>query len=165
MNTIEYIKLSLEISRGWAMGLIADMQEMPLVQPTAKGGNHPLWVLGHIVWAESNLLDCFIQGKPNRFPDVELKFGMGTTPSTDASQYPSMDELMSKFEEIRAASLAYLDTMSEEDLERPSNAPEEFGPGFAKVAGCFTAMTIHPIFHAGQVADARLVAGKQPLLG
>ena len=163
MNAIDYIKMSLENSKGWAMGLIADMQDAPLTQPTPNGGNHPLWVLGHVVRAESDLLDGFILGQPNRFPELE-KFSMGNTPSTDASQYPSMDELMGKFEEIRGATLAHLETLSDADLDQRSHAPEEFGPPFATVGACFAAMSTHMSFHAGQVADARRAAGRAPLM-
>jgi hypothetical protein len=164
MNTIEFIKMSLENSNGWTMRLIGDMKDAPLTQPTSAGGNHPLWVLGHITRAESDLLDCFILGKPNRFPELESVFSMKTVPSTDASQYPSMDELMAKFEEIRGATLAHLDTLSEADLDTPSHAPDDFGPLFATVGACFAAMTVHATFHAGQVADARRAAGRDPLM-
>lgn len=164
MNTIDYIKMSLENSKEWAMGLINDMKDAPLTQPTPSGGNHPLWVLGHIVRAESDLLDGFILGKPNRFPKYEGVFSMGTTPTTDASQYPPMDELFAKFEEIRAATLAHLDTLSEEDLDKPSHAPEEFGPPFATMGACFAAMSTHMSFHSGQVADARRAVGRSPLM-
>ena len=164
MNAIEYIKMSLENAKGWAMGLINDMQDAPLTQPTPNGGNHPLWVLGHLARAESDLLDGFILGKPNRFPELEGLFTMGTTPSTDASQYPTIDELMAKFNEIRAATLAHLDTLTEDDLDKPSHAPAEFGPPFATVGACFAAMSGHMSFHAGQVADARRAAGRSPLM-
>lgn len=165
MNTTDYIKLELQNSAGWAMGLLNDMKDAPLTQPTTKGGNHPLWVLGHLIHSESNLLDKFILGKPNRFPELESKFGMGSTPSTDASEYPSFDELMGKFEEMRSATVGHLDSISEADLDKPSHAPEEFGPGFSTVAGVFTAMSIHATFHAGQVADARRAAGRDALFG
>ena len=164
MNTIDYIKMTLENGKGWAMGLISDMKDAPLTQPTSNGGNHPLWVLGHITRAESDLLDGFILGKPNRFPELEAAFSMKTTPTTDASQYPSMDELMGKFEEIRAATLAHFDTLGEDDLDKPSNAPADFGPPFATVGACFAAMAGHMSFHAGQVADARRAAGREPLM-
>lgn len=164
MNAIDFIKMSLESSKGWAMGLINDMQDAPLTQPTSNGGNHPLWVLGHLVRAESDLLDGFVLGKPNRFPELESLFSMGTTPTTDASQYPSMVELLAKLEEIRAATLGHLDTLSEGDLDKPSHAPAEFGPPFATVGACFAAMSTHMSFHAGQVADARRAAGRAPLM-
>ena len=89
---------------------------------------------------------------------------MGTTPTTDASQYPSMDELMGKFEEIRTATLAHLNSLSEEDLDQRSHAPEEFGPPFATVGACFAAISGHMSFHTGQVADARRAAGRAPLM-
>ena len=164
MNAIELLKHSLESSKGWAMGLITDMQDAPLTQPATHGGNHPLWVLGHLVHSESNLLDGFILGQPNRFPEMEADFAMGTTPTTDASQYPTMKELLAKFEQIRAASLAHLETLSESDLDKPSHAPEEFGQFFGTVGACYIAMGSHMNFHAGQVAVARLAAGRKPLM-
>jgi len=163
MTAIDYIRLSLENSKGWTMGLINDMKDAPLTQPTPNGGNHPLWVLGHIVRAESDLLDGFILGKPNRFPDLE-QFSMGNTPSTDPDQYPSMDELMANHEEIRAATLPHLDTLTDADLDKKSNAPEEFGAMFGTVGACFSAMSTHMSFHDGQVADARRAAGRSPLM-
>ena len=164
MTTIEFIKISLAASTGWSMGLINDMRDAPLTQPTPNGGNHPTWVLGHIVRAESDLLDGFILGQPNRFPEYEKLFGMGSEPSTDASIYPSIDELIGKFELIRAATLAHLDTLTDADLDAASHAPAEFGEMFGTVAACFAAMSSHISFHSGQVADARRAAGRTPLM-
>jgi len=164
MNTIDFIKHSLESSKGWTMGLIGDMQDAPLTQPTSAGGNHPLWVLGHLVRAESDLLDGFILGKPNRFPELEESFAMGTQPVDDAQAYPPMEDLFAKFEEIRAATLAHLDTLSEEDLDKPSHAPEEFGQFFGTVGKCFSAMSTHVAFHGGQVSCSRKAAGRPPLM-
>ncbi len=163
MNTIDFIKLSLESSSGWTMSLVEDMKDSPLTQPTANGGNHPLWVLGHLVHSESMLFDCFVQGKENRFPELAEAFAFGSTPSTDASSLPSMDELLAKFKEIRADVTAYLDTIGEADLDRPSHGGEDFGPSFATIGGCFSAMTVHVAFHGGQVSDARRAAGR-PLM-
>ena len=164
MKTTEFIKTALENGKGWALGLISDMQDAPLTQPTSQGGNHPLWVLGHIIYSESVLLDQFISGKPNRFPEWEGVFSPKSIPSTDASQYPTMDELMGRFEEMRAASLAHLDSLSDDDLDQPSHAPEDFGQVFGTVGKCFAAMITHMSFHAGQVADARRAAGREPLM-
>jgi uncharacterized damage-inducible protein DinB len=95
---------------------------------------------------------------------LEANFSMKTTPSTDASQYPTMDELLGKFEEIRSATLTHLDTLSEDDLSQRSHAPEEFGPTFGTIGACFAAMSTHMSFHAGQIADARRAAGRDPLM-
>ena len=163
MKATDYIKMSLENGKGWTLGLINDMKDAPLTQPTPNGGNHPLWVLGHIVPAESDLLDGFILGKPNRFPELEV-CSMGNDPSNNADDYPSMDELLGKFEEIRAASLAHLETLGDDDLDQKSHAPEEFGATFGSVGACYAAMATHMAFHTGQVADARRAAGRPPLM-
>lgn len=163
MNTVDFIRTLLESSQGFALRLIEDMKEAPLTPPTSKGGNHSLWVLGHLVRSESDLLDGLILGQPNRFPELEA-CSMGQAPSTDAADYPSMDELMGKFQEIRAATLAHLDTLSDEDLDQRSHAPEEYGDSFSTVGACFSAMATHMAFHAGQVADARRAAGREPLM-
>ena len=163
MNTIDFIKAGLENSQGWACGLLQDMQDSPLQQPTEKGGNHPLWVLGHLTYSESFLLDELILGKPNRFAKWASLFGPKSTPVPAADKYPSMSELFGKWEEVRADSLSHLDTLNTDDLDQRSNAPEEFGPMFATVGACYGAMVGHPQFHAGQVADARRAAGKDPI--
>ena len=72
--------------------------------------------------------------------------------------------LMEKFEEIRAATLAHLETLSDEDLSQRSHAPEEFGATFETVGACFVAMSSHMAFHTGQVADARRAAGREPVM-
>lgn len=163
MKATEYIKMALGNGQGWTLGLINDMQDAPLTQPTPSGGNHPLWVLGHLVRAESDLLDCFILGKPNRFPELE-NCGMGKVPTLNADDYPSMGELLTKFEEIRAATMTHLDSLSDDDLDAKSHAPEEFGAFFGTVGACFAAMATHMAFHTGQVADARRAAGREPLM-
>lgn len=163
MQVKDFIKMALENSKNWAMGLIGDMKETPLVQAT-PGGNHPLWVLGHIVHSESQLLDVMIQGKENRYPEYEEKFGTGSTPTTNADDYPSYEELAGKFEEIRAASLEYLDSLSDSDLDNKSHAPEEYSDWFGSVGKCYAAMAAHVGMHTGQVADSRRAAGKPPLM-
>ncbi|MEM9659785.1 MAG: DinB family protein [Planctomycetota bacterium] len=164
MKATDFVRMSMEASRGWVFGLLEDMREAPLTQPTAAGGNHPLWVLGHLTYSESHLLDTLICGRDNRFPELESLFKNGTTPTADPSAYPTMDELMEKFATIRVASLAHLDTLTDDDLDRRSHAPEEAGPFFSTVGACYSAMALHITFHGGLVADARRAAGKQPLM-
>ena len=67
------------------MGLIGDMRDAPLTQPTSEGGNLPVWVLGHVTRAESDLLDVLILGKANRFSEVERMFAMKAEPTDDAA--------------------------------------------------------------------------------
>ncbi len=162
MNATEFIKMSLVSGKGWLLNLIADMKDAPLTQPTPNGGNHPLWVLGHIVYSESSLFDVFLLGKPNRFPELE-NCRIGSQPTTNASDYLPLDELLSKFEQIREDSLKHLASLSDDDLDKKSHAPEKYVDSFGTVAKCYSAMIAHMAIHAGQVADARHAAGRKPL--
>lgn len=165
MKATELIRFTLNASKGWAMMLIDDIKDEPLVQPTPHGGNHPLWTVGHLAYSEAHILDEYLLGRPNRYAELAPLFKASTTPVTDAAQAPPIEELLAKFEAIRAATLAHLDTLTDDDLDSPSHAPPEMAGFFGKVGGCFAAMSTHVSFHAGQVADARRAAGRKPLLG
>ncbi len=163
MNSKEYIQHSLEQTKQWSLALLMDMKDNPTQYPTPKGGNHPLWVLGHVIFAESRIIHGYIEGTASPLDSWAEKFGGGTEPSQDASAYPSYDEILSHLESVRAHTLEVLNGLSEEDLAKPSRAPEDRQAFFGTIAQIFIMLTHHWVFHAGQVADARKAAGKPPL--
>ncbi len=156
MNSIDFIKKSLATTQFLTMSLLDDMKDAPLTPPTSKGGNHPLWILGHWTYSDANLLQHVIKGNENPLIEWKEIFGAGSEPATSADQYPSWDEVRSKFDDVRAQITEYVDQLTEDDLDKPSkNCPpgrEEF---FGTVGGCLMIMIIHPAMHRGQVADAR----------
>lgn len=164
MKATQFARSAMENGQGWVMALIADIKDEPLRRPTNNGGNHPLWVLGHLAHSESQLFDVFILGKENRFPELAAMFSMKSEPSSDASRYPSMDELMEKFTAVRAESLAHLESLTDEDLDAPTNVPEDMAAFFGTVGLCYAALANHQMFHGGQVADARRAAGRPALM-
>jgi len=161
MTTIEFIKSALEMSKGWILGMAADMQDAPLTFPTPNGGNHPMWALGHLTYSEANLTQELIKGEANPLAEWKGIFGQRTESVADADRYPSFEEVMAKFEETRTNTLAILDSMTDEDLDKPSHAPEEMKDFFGTNAQCFSGVIIHFAFHGGQFADAR----RAPLMG
>jgi uncharacterized damage-inducible protein DinB len=165
MNGVGAVKTSLEMSKGWIMGLIQDMQDEPLTAPTPKGGNHPLWVLGHLVYSEGMLVHCLVKGEANPYEQWKELFDTGSTPSSDAGKYPSMEELFSAFEKMRGETLAYVDTLTDDDLDKPSKAEGELAQLFGTIGQCLLAIGMHFTYHGGQVADARRAAGRAPLMG
>ena len=165
MNTIEFIKMGLEVSKNLTLGLIDDMKDAPLTQPTSNGGNHPLWILGHLAYSEANVVHHIISGNENPLIGWKDIFGGGSEPVADANHYPSFDELRQKFEEVRAHTLKVLSTLSADDLDAPSkNCPPEREGFFGTVGQCFAVLILHPAMHRGQVADARRMVSREPLL-
>ena len=164
MKTIDYIKAELEMSKGWLTPLAADMADAPLTAPTPNGGNHPLWVMGHMAYSEANLLHIFILGDENPLAEWKDMFAGGSQPVDDAAAYPAFEEVMAKFDAARAETLAYLDTITEDDLDKSSLAPEEYQAFFGNVGQVLAMMTIHHSFHGGQLADARRAALREVLM-
>ena len=165
MNAIDFVRTSLQMSQEWILGMAQDMQSAPLTFPTPQGGNHPLWCLGHLAFAEGNLVHRNIKGVENPLAHWEKLFDQGTTPVADPSVYPSMEEVLAKFHEMRADTLALLDTLTDADLDKPSHVPEEMRAFFGTVGQCLAAVAIHFGFHGGQIADAHRAAGRAPLMG
>jgi hypothetical protein len=164
MNGIAVLKEGLAQSKDWMMALITDMKDAPTTFPTPKGGNHPLWVIGHLAYSEASIINGFVLGEQNPLAKWESLFGMGSEPVADASKYPSMDELRAAFEQVRGRTLQLLDSYTDADLDRPSKAPPEYKAFFGTIGQCLITTCIHVTFHAGQAADARRTLGRKPVL-
>ena len=166
MATIDFIRRSVATTRMLTMALLDDMADNPLQFPTAKGGNHPLWVLGHLVYSESNIIEHMIKGHENPLIGWKEQFGSSSEPTDSADDYPSWEEVRAKADEVHARTDAFLESLTDEDLESPSQNPppgrEDF---FGTVGACLMVMMIHPTMHRGQVADSRRMAQRDPLLG
>jgi len=166
MKATDFAKAAMETSRTLVTGLITDMKDAPLTQPTKNGGNHPLWVLGHLAYSEANIVNHIMLGETN--PLIEWKdiFGSGSTPVTDASKYPAFDDVMAKFEEVRERTMTLLNGFTDDDLDKPAkNCPPERKDFMGTIGLCLVILALHPAMHFGQVADARLADGRKPLFG
>src|SRR5881227_4110515 len=101
MKAIDLIRKALMMSERSTMMLIEDMRDAPLTQPTSRGGNHPLWVLGHITFIEAGV-PSIIFGEPHPLERWAPLFAPGTEPKSDASAYPSFDEVLRTYRDARA---------------------------------------------------------------
>lgn len=166
MKTTDYVKSALEMTRNMTMELIVDMKDAALTAPTPRGGNHPLWILGHLAYSEANIVNEFIVGEPNPLADWKDVFGSGSEPVADAGHYPPFDDVLARFEQVRERTLTLLNGLSDEDLDKPAKGcPPDHKESFGTVGQCFNILALHPAMHYGQVADARRAAGRKPMMG
>jgi hypothetical protein len=164
MKTVEFIRMGLDRSVDATMRLIDDMKDAPLTFPTPRGGNHPLWVLGHLAWSEGQLVQHYMLGRANPLDRWKELFGFGSEPSAEASRYPSYEELKKAFTDLRAQTLDVLGTLADADLDQPSKGcPPEFQGFVGTYAQCLLGLIMNTMAHRGQVADARRAAGRKPL--
>ncbi len=166
MKATDLIKDQLESSKLLTATLLADMQDAPLTSPTPQGGNHPLWIAGHVVYSEARLTHELMFGKPSPIADWKELFAGGSQPLADPKQYAlSIPEILAKWDEIRANTLAILAGLSEDDLDKPTaQCPPGREAMFGTLGKALTMVAMHPLNHRGQVADARRMLGRKPLM-
>ena len=163
MKAIDVIRNALETSDRAVLQLVEDMKDAPVTQPTPRGGNHPLWVLGHITFVEGNL-PRILFGEPNPVARWAPLFAPGTEPRADAAAYPPFEELLRTYRDLRARNLQALERIGDEGLDRPPKSPP---PGMQQVmrtvGETFLLIALHQMGHRGQVADARRAYGREPI--
>jgi len=103
MKATEFVAGALTGGKAWMVGLVADLEDGDLVAaPTIKGGNHPLWVIGHLTASEASIVKGMIKGEqPNVPAGWGPLFGMGSQPVSDASKYPSKAELLEEISSVK----------------------------------------------------------------
>ena len=159
MQSIDLIRDNLTKSASRVLLRIEEMRDHCTVFPTPKGGGHTLWVLGHLAYIEGLVIRGFMLGEPNPLADWEEPFD-GADVDGDAGRYPPFDQVLAKCREMRESTLALLDSLTEEDLDRASaNAPKGFDDTFGTYRLCLQMVADHWYMHRGQLADARRAAG------
>jgi hypothetical protein len=162
MKAIDLVRWALRTTDESTSRLVEDMRDQPLTRPTSRGGNHALWVLGHLAVIEG-MIPHTVFGEPNPVQHWWPLFGTGSRPTDDAGSYPPFDEVLATYRDLRAKNLARLEEIGEAGLEE---APKVIPPGFEErmqtIGRTFHLIALHQMFHLGQVADARRAAGREP---
>ncbi|WZO98755.1 DinB family protein [Isosphaeraceae bacterium EP7] len=162
MRAIEQVRWVLGQTDELTRVLVEDMRDQPLTRSAPRGGNHPLWVLGHLAVIEG-MIPHTVSGEANPVQHWWPIFGTRSQPSDDAGEYPPFDEVLATYRDLRAKNLAILEAIGEDGLER---APKVIPPGFEDrmktIGRTFHLVALHQMFHLGQVADARRAAGREP---
>jgi hypothetical protein len=163
MNAIDVIRAALTTSDRSIMMLVEDARSMPLTQPTPRGGNHPLWVMGHITFVEAGIPHVLF-GEPHPLADWAPLFAAGSEPLTDASAYPPFDEVVRRYRQARERNLKILDEIGNAGLDQPTKAPPRGLEEILRTVGeTFLVIAMHHMGHRGQLADARRAAGRKPI--
>jgi hypothetical protein len=163
MQTKETIKFALTVSNRAVLSVIDKMSDAPTTFPTPNGGCHPLWVLGHLTIVEG-MIPGVLFGDKNPVAEWQKYFGENSEPVDNAGAYPSFTEVREKYVELRERNLKLLDSLSEEDLDKPTKAPPTGREHeFATFGSSFLVLALHQTMHRSHVTDALRAAGRMAL--
>ena len=159
MDSIDLIRESLSRSEDLVLARVEDMRPHALVFPTPRGGCHTLWVLGHLAYVEAMVVSDFMLGRPNPLADWAERFD-GADVSGALEDFPPFDEVLTECRRTRTSTTAFLDTLTESDLDRASaRAPAGVQDLFGTYRRCLQYCADHWFMHRGHLADARRAAG------
>ncbi len=154
---IENGMAALNFARNWTLELLSDIPQDKLTHQPCAGGNHALWIAGHIAYAD-DIFMTHVGNKPARFSDSWVKlFGMETTPQADAGVYPTLSELTNALADNREGLLAWFSSMGAEDLAKP--LPEDWRSFAANQGILMSTIAWHEGLHAGQLTVVRKSLG------
>jgi hypothetical protein len=162
MKTMDAVHIALGFA-DQGVRVLETMKDAPLVQPGPFGGNHALWILGHVTVAEGRLHKILF-GSPNPVAHWKALFDWGSEPQTDPSAYPPFDEVLQTYRRLRAKTRAFLDEIGEHGLDQPTKiAPPGLEAAFATVGQAVMTVALHQTFHNGEAAVARRASGQRPV--
>ena len=81
------------LNLGYAKRLVADLPDNQLAFQPAPHMNHAAWVLGHLA-CTADMLGAMIGARPICPPEWTSLFDWNSTPSSDASLYPTKAVLL-----------------------------------------------------------------------
>jgi hypothetical protein len=158
MDTKQAIRSSLNASDYLVSRYLEDITPEELLARPVSGANHIAWQLGHLISSERYLAEAAAPGSMPELPDgFRDKHSKEKAASENADDYLSKDEYLKLAKEVRAATLAALDKLSDADLDKPVTRV----PPFCKTAGdCFVLIGPHWSSHAGQWVVLRRKLGR-----
>lgn len=141
---------------------LADFSDADMLARPCPGANHTAWQLGHLITAETHLINASTPGAMPELPaGFADKFNKSTAGSDDASAFPKKADLIALLEKTRAASIRWAKSLTDADLARPIEGPiKDFCPS---VGHLLTLVPVHTAMHLGQFQVIRRKLGKPVL--
>lgn len=170
MKALDLIRDALTMTDQGMTRLVEELRTRPMLQSTpgaGSGGNHVVWLLGHLAYVESRLPRIILgdAAPASTYDSWATLFAPGTTPKPDSKLYPTFDEVLEACREVRAQTLRLLDQVGETGLDqRPRAIPPGFEDAMRTCGHAILLLALHQMVHYGQAADIRRVAGLPPLL-
>lgn len=161
MDTKDWIRFSLSTADFIVDSYLGDITPAEMLVRPVPGANHLAWQLGHLIGSERWLAD---KAAPGKVPALPAGFAEKHTKETaaidDPAAFLSKEEYLKLRKEVRANTLAVVDSLTAADFDKPV----EKVPPMLKTAGqTLHFIGPHWIMHSGQWVVLRRKLGRAPL--
>ena len=141
----------LEMSRGLTKYYLKKLEGQDIYKTfeiEEKQLNSILWLIAHLTVSENWLLLVCTGGDKVNIPWAR-QFGLGSEiPAKE--DYPPVEDIMAKFDEVHDASITYINSLADEDLTRPTTNGVTLG-GEDTLSSIIKHGVRHEAGHAGQL--------------
>ncbi|MGD0768959.1 MAG: DinB family protein [Tepidisphaeraceae bacterium] len=135
---------------------IGDFSDADIYARPCPGANHTAWQLGHLAASEARMVGAY------KLPDgFDKKFTKETSGKDDPKFFGSKAELLDQLGKVRAATIAWVKTLTPADLDKP--APQNMQRMIPTMGHLVQLLPSHFAMHVGQMQVIRRKLGK-PLL-
>ena len=164
MNAIEIIVREQNTTLEILKTVVADFTDKEMLARPCPGANHPIWQIGHLCVAETNIVNAI---KPGAMPELPAGFAdkfanKKTNHIDDPKQLATKQQVMDLFIKTHQATMAFTKTLTEADLDKP--APERFVKMMPTVGDLLAMQSWHAMMHIGQIQVARRKLEKPVLM-
>lgn len=164
MNGITAVKNALMSTKYLLEMYVSDLTDADLLVRPVPGANHIAWQIGNVIIGDSYLISPQLpEAKyPELPPGFMEKHSAAGAKDDGPDGFLSKAEYLDLFNRTRAATVAALESLSDDDLDRDT------GPSMAQFAPtlgeAFLAVANHTMMHGGQFTVIRRQLDKPVLM-
>jgi hypothetical protein len=163
MRGVDAVRTALQSTHHLVTWFLGDLSDADLLVRPSPGANHIAWQMGHLIASEQRLAGPNLPAA--RYSDLPAGFAEKHNKDTAAKESPAdfytRAEYVELFTKTRQATIAALETLSDADLDRPTEGPMK---SFAPTLGALLLLVSnHALMHGGQFSVVRRKLGK-PIL-
>jgi hypothetical protein len=164
MQAKDAIKSALKSTQRMLEMYLADLSDADLLVRPIANANHIAWQLGHLIKSEPELVHMELPDAV--YPELPAGFAEQHSKETATVDPPkgfhTKAEYLALSKEVRGATLALLDNMSDADIGRASTG--KMARWAPTLADLFLMLGTHTMMHAGQFTVVRRKLGKPVLM-
>ena len=160
---VDHIISAYRNGLGYADMLLKDIPEERRCEQSGKIVNHAAWQLGHILYA-SDWAGTFLGEEPHVSPEWVELFKMGSQPTSNTDDYPTLKELHTALKEQNERNVAALRNAAPETLAAENTqGMQDMCPTNGDVVSFL--LTLHEAVHLGQLSAWRRALGMDNVMG